>query len=317
MPIRILFWSAFNDDMADRLGSLDGINFRRVRSEAELAEALPGADALIMVGTQFTAPVARLIRERADRLRWIQMTTAGYDGVLAYGVPASVVVTNAGNAHAPMVAEHAVTLLTALTRRLPCFSAFQARHVFDQNIPLPLASLEDSTVAILGFGGIGREIARRLKAFDSRVVVIARTARTEEFADQVVASGALHDVLAASDALVIAAALTTETQGMIDAAAFAALKPGSVLVNVARGGIVDTMAMVAALNTGQLAGAGLDVTDPEPLPPDHPLWSCPNLIVTPHLAARGKPGPRPRITNLVLENVGRFLAGQDLAHLVA
>jgi len=258
-----------------------------------------------------------LIRERANRLRWIQLTTAGYDGVVIHGVPASVVVTNAGNAHAPAVAEHAMTLLTALTRRLPCFGELQARHVFDPKIPLPLANLEDSTVAILGFGGIGRAIASRLKAFDARVVVIARTARTEEFADEVVASSTLHDVLARSDALVIAAALTAETQGMIDAAAIAALKPGSVLVNVARGGIVDTVALMAALNSGHLAGAGLDVTDPEPLPPDHPLWSCPNLIVTPHLASKGGPGPRPRITALVRENVGRFLAGQGLAHVVA
>ena len=104
---------------------------------------------------------------------------------------------------------------------------------------------------------------------------------------------------------------------MIDAAAIAALKPGSVLVNVARGRIVDTVALMAALNSGHLAGAGLDVTDPEPLPPDHPLWSCPNLIVTPHLASKGGPGPRPRITALVCENVGRFLAGQGHAHVVA
>ena len=269
------------------------------------------------MGPYYTASVANLIRERGNRLRWIQMTIAGYDGIGFHGVPASVAVTNVGNAHAPLVAEHAVTLLAALTRRLPCFGEHQARHVFDQNIPLPLATLEDSTVAILGYGGIGREIARRLKAFDARVVVIARTARTEEFADQVVGSAALLDVLARSDALVVAAALTAETKGMIGAAAFAALKPGAVLVNIARGGIVDTMAMVEALNTGRLAGAGLDVTDPEPPPSDHPLWSCPNLIVTPHLAARGRPGSRPRVTALIRENVMRFLAGQELAHRVA
>lgn len=317
MSVRILFWSAFNDDLADVLDTLDGVGLHRVQSEADLADALPAADAMIMVGPYYTASVARLIRERGNRLRWIQVTTAGYEGIGFHGVPASVAVTNAGNAHASLVAEHAVTLLTAVTRRLPCFGEHQARHVFDQKIPLPLATLEDSTVAILGYGGIGREIARRVKAFDARIIVIARTARTEEFADQVVGSDALLDVLARSDALVVAAALTAETQGMIGAAAFAALKPSAVLVNVARGGIVDTMAMVEALNTGRLAGAGLDVTDPEPPPPDHPLWSCPNLIVTPHTASRGGPGPRPRITALIRQNVARFLAGQELAHRVA
>ena len=316
MSARILLWSPLDDYLGDLLAALDGVDYRRVRSEAELAEALPGAEAMVMLGHFYTASVAELIRARADRMRWIQLTTAGYDGISFHGVPEPITVTNAGHSHAPMVAEHAVTLLTALTRRLHSFAEPQARHVFDRAIPLPPTTLEDATVAILGDGGIGRETARRVKAFGAHVVAIARSARTDEFADEVVASSDLHAVLAHADALVVASALTAETKGMIDTAAFAALKARAVLVNIARGGIVDTMAMVAALNSGHLAGAGLDVTDPEPPPTDHPLWSCPNLIVTPHVSGLGSPAVRRRIADLVRDNVGRFLTGQALLHRV-
>jgi len=271
---------------------------------------------MVMLGHFYTADVAALVREKGRRLRWIQLTTAGYDGFTFHGVSATIAVTNAGHSHAPMVAEHAVTLLTALTRRLDLFAEPQSRHVFDRRIALPLATLEDSTVAILGYGGIGRETARRAKAFGARVVAVARSARQDEFADAIVPAHQLHAVLAQADSLVVTAALTEETKGMIDAHAMAAMKPGGVLVNIARGAIVDTTALVEALMSGRLAGAGLDVTDPEPPPPDHPLWSCPNLIVTPHISGMGSPAVRRRIGTLVMDNLVRFVAGEDLRHRV-
>jgi phosphoglycerate dehydrogenase-like enzyme len=316
MPPRILLWSPLDDYLADLLGGAPAIGFGRVRSTAELAGALPDADGIVMLGHFYTADVAALVREKGRRLRWIQLTTAGYDGFTFHGVPSTIAVTNAGHSHAPMVAEHAVTLLTALTRRLDLFAEPQSRHVFDRRIALPLATLEDSTVAILGYGGIGRETARRAKAFGARVVAVARSARQDEFADAIVPAHQLHAVLAQADSLVVTAALTEETKGMIDAHAMAAMKPGGVLVNIARGAIVDTTALVEALMSGRLAGAGLDVTDPEPPPPDHPLWSCPNLIVTPHISGMGSPAVRRRIGTLVMDNLARFVAGEDLRHRV-
>ena len=317
MPARILLWSPLDDYLADLLASLDGVDFCRIGSIGELAEALPEADGMVMLGHLYTADVARLMRERGGRLRWLQLTTAGYDGISFHGVPSHIAVTNAGRSHAPMVAEHAVTLLTALTRRLPAFAEPQGRHVFDRRISVPLATLEDATVAILGYGAIGRETARRLKAFGATVLGIARSARTDDVADEVHGADALHAVLARSAALVVTAALTEETRGMIDAAALAALPRNAVLVNIARGSIVDTLALVEALNAGHLAGAGLDVTDPEPPPPEHPLWSCPNLIVTPHVSGLGSVAVRRRIGDLVRENAGRFLARRELLHRVA
>jgi len=317
MPPLILLWSPFDDYLATMLSALSEIRFARVGSEHELKAVLSEAEAIVMVGHFYTAEVAALVRDHGARLRWIQLTTAGYDGVTFHGVPPSVTVTNAGHSHAPAVAEHAVTLLCALTRRLPLFAEPQARHVFDRAIGLPLTTLEDVTVVILGYGGIGRETARRVKAFGARVIGVVRTARADDLADEVVASADLHAALRQADALVIAAALTEQTRGMVDAAALAALKPGAVLVNIARGAIVDTDALIAALHSGHLAAAGLDVTDPEPPPLDHPLWDSPNLIITPHISGLGSPAVQRRIGAVVRGNLGRFLAGERLAHIVA
>jgi phosphoglycerate dehydrogenase-like enzyme len=316
MPPRILLWSPLDDYLADQLCAAPAIGFGRVRSTAELAEALPDADGIVMLGHFYTADVAALVREKGRRLRWIQLTTAGYDGFTFHGVPATITITNAGHSHAPMVAEHAVMLLAALTRRLHLFTEPQTRHAFDRGVALPLVTLEDSTVAILGYGGIGRETARRVNAFGARVVAVARSARQDEFADAIVPAHELHAVLAQADSLVVTAALTEETKGMVDAHALAAMKPGGLLVNIARGAIVDTAALVEALMSGRLAGAGLDVTDPEPPPPGHPLWSCPNLIVTPHVSGMGSPAVRRRIGALVMDNLARFVAREDLRHRV-
>jgi phosphoglycerate dehydrogenase-like enzyme len=317
MKPRILLWSPLDDYLAEMLAATRNIDFGRVRSAGELADAVADADGIVMLGHYYTADIAALIRKKGDRLRWIQLTTAGYDGIAFHGVPETVAVTNAGHSHGPMVAEHAIMLLMALTRRLHLFAEPQSRHVFDRGIALPLATLEDSTVAILGYGGIGRETARRAKAFGARVIGIARSGREDEFAHAVVPSSRLLDVLAEADSLVVTCALTEETRGLIGKHALAAMKPGGVLVNIARGGIVDTTALMAALRSGHLSAAGLDVTDPEPPPPDHPLWGCPNLIVTPHVSGLGSAAVRRRIGSVVAGNVDRFVAGEVLLHRVA
>jgi phosphoglycerate dehydrogenase-like enzyme len=316
MQPHIVLWSPDADYLANPLSASPAIRFSRVQSATELAELLADVDGIVMLGHHYTAETAALVREKGRRLRWIQLTTAGYDGILFHGVPETVVVTNAGHSHGPVVAEHAIMLLAALTRRLHLFAAPQARHVFDRSIAPKLGTLEDSTVAVLGYGGIGRETARRAKAFGARVIAIARSAREDVFADAIVPSSQLHAVLAEADSLVVTAALTAETTGMVDRRALAAMKPGGILVNIARGPIVDTAALIEALQTGHLSSAGLDVTDPEPPPADHPLWSCPNLLVTPHVAALGSPAVRRRIAALVMDNLGRFIAGEALVHRV-
>lgn len=317
MKPTILLWSPLDEYLAELLCAQETIHYRRIGSTAEFAEHVESADGMVTSGHLYTAETAAIVREKGERLRWIQLTTAGYDGITFHGVPGHVAVTNAGHSHGPMVAEHAIAMLATLTRRFHLYAEPQSRHVFDRNVALPLATLEDSHVAILGYGGIGQETARRAKAFGARVTAIARSAREGEFGDTVVASRDLRKVLTDADSLIVAAALTEETRGMVDAAALQAMKPGGILVNIARGAIVDTMALVDALNSGHLAGAGLDVTDPEPPPPDHPLWNCPNLLITPHVSGMGSPAVRRRIAGVVASNLRLFLAGEKLRHRVA
>ena len=192
----ILLWSPMDDYLAEMLSARADIRFGRVTSVEDLEAMLPGADAIVMLAHSYTATIAALMKARGTRLRWIQLTTAGFDGFTFHGAPQGAIVTNAGHSHAPMVAEHAVTLLCALIRRLYLYAEAQARPVWDRGIRHRLRTLEDATVAVLGYGGIGRETAKRLKAFGARVVAVARSAREDDIADAVVASADLHAVLA-------------------------------------------------------------------------------------------------------------------------
>jgi phosphoglycerate dehydrogenase-like enzyme len=314
----ILLWAPLDRDyLPGRVAAFADVRMPIVEGIDDLPRLLPEADAMVMLGHFYTAQSAPVIRQHGKKLRWIQLTTAGYDSVITLGKPPGVVVTNAGQSHGPMVAEHALMLVLALIRRLPAYGKRQAAHEFDRAIKVPVTTLEEATVTVIGLGGIGRETARRAKAFGAHVLGVSRSGRPEPLVDEVFPASDLHAVLSRSDVVVIAAALTDETRGLIDAAALAATKPGAVLVNIARGAIVRTDALMAALHSGHLSGAGLDVTDPEPPPKDHPLWDCPNLIITPHLAGIGSTPVRRRIGDVVMENLHRLREGLDLVHVVA
>src|SRR3954468_5722942 len=232
---------------------------------------LPSADVLICPDNFYSAKLAEAIRREAPKLALIQLLTAGYDNVKRQGVPTHVTVCNAGEAYASAVATHAIALLLALQRHIPTAFANQARHAWDRAFTPQLTMPAASTVIVVGLGPIGREIARVLRAFGARVIGVTRRGLPDAAADEVMASSALHDVLPRADAIVIAAPLDDSTRHLIDARALAACKSSFVLVNVARGGIVEPRALEAALRSGAIAGAGLDVTDPEPLPPGDPL----------------------------------------------
>jgi phosphoglycerate dehydrogenase-like enzyme len=173
-----------------------------------------------------------------------------------------------------------------------------------------------STVIVIGLGPIGREIARILRAFGARVIGVTRSGLPDATADDVVPASALRDVLPRADAIVIAAPYDETTRHLIGAPELAVCKKSAVLVNVARGGIVEPRALEAALRSGAIAGAGLDVTDPEPLPPNDSLWDAPNLIVTPHCAGASGAASGERLTDLVCANLARFMRGEKLQHVV-
>ena len=169
---------------------------------------------------------------------------------------------------------------------------------------------------VVGMGGIGSEIARRAKGFDMRVLATVRSARpAPDYVDELGTAADMDRYLAEADVVAVALPLTDETRGLFDAERFALMKAGAYFLNIGRGPIVDTDALLAALQSGHLAGAGLDVTDPEPLPADHPLWRQPKVIITPHVASRAELTMERR-WSVFRENMRRFGAGEGLVNVV-
>jgi phosphoglycerate dehydrogenase-like enzyme len=266
-------------------------------------EALAEADVL------FAFDVTEADLERAPRLRWLQILSAGADRLPHAALRArGVRVTNVAGIHTEALSEHALLLMLALARRLPVAVRLQAERRWDQEPFRRLATLAGKTALVVGYGAVGRGLVRRLEALDMTVRVVSRRPRTD---GSVVVEGleALDRRLAEADWVVLTLALTPETRGLFDAARLARFKPGAVLVNVARGAIVDGEALAAALTTGRLGGAGLDVAPAEPLPPEHSLWTLPNVLITPHVGGRQEHYVD-RAVAVFSDNLRHFLAGR-------
>lgn len=243
--------------------------------------------------------------ERAESLQLFAAASAGTDHLpMGQLQNRGVAVTNAAGIHVPGIAEQAIGYLLVFTRRLDegwrRGQRAEWRH-------FKATELGGSTVTILGMGSIGRAIAERLAAFDVTIIGARYTPSKGGPADEIIGfDGAdLHEALSRSEYVVVACPLTDTTRHLLDEAAFDTLPPDAVLVNVARGGIVDTDALVGALRDNQLRGAGLDVTDPEPLPPEHPLWTFENVLITPHTGGHN-PDHWPRLADIVATNVERM-----------
>ncbi|MCA9269668.1 MAG: D-2-hydroxyacid dehydrogenase [Planctomycetales bacterium] len=251
---------------------------------------------------------------RRGRLQWIQSSAAGLDHCLTPSVAASnIVVTGASGLFADQVAEQTLALLLALLRRLPTFFRATAKREF---IRRPTDDLHGKTVGIVGFGGNGRRLAETLAPFRTRL--IATDLFPHDKPDHVAElwpAQELPRLLAESDIVVLCVPLTNQTRGFIAAAEFERMKQGAYFINVARGEVVNEPDLIAALTSGKLAGAGVDVTAVEPLPPGSPLWTFDNVVITPHVGAQSAR----RIddtTDLVCENLRRWFAGRPLVNLV-
>ncbi len=258
----------------------------------------------------------------APGLRWVHFMWAGVDGLIfPAAVESDVTITNSAGAFAVPMAEHVMALMLAFARGVhlcTCRSPHDLWHAEGSRGSLTphMREMSGATLGILGYGGIGRETARRAKAFDMRVVALRRRPTDDDpFADEVFGPERLDDLLRESDYLLISCALTDETCGMIGARELALMKPGAVIVNVARGAVIDEAALVAALQDGPIRGAGLDVTDREPLPLESPLWGMENVIVTPHVAG-ASPRTQQRQLEVLRENLRLFAAGEPLLNVV-
>ena len=252
---------------------------------------------------------------RQGRLRWIQSSAAGMDHCLVPSVIASpIVVTSASGVLADQVAEHTIALITAWCRSLPTYFRTQQQKEF---IRRPTRDLTRSTVGIVGFGGVGRRLAQLLRPFQTRILATDMfPVEKPDYVEALWPTDRLEDLLSQADIVVLALPLNEMTHGMIDATVLAKMKRDALLVNVARGQLVVHADLVAALCEGRLAGAVMDVTDPEPLPPSSRLWDLPNVIITPHVA--GQSAWRiDNITNLFCRNLRRWQAGQPLINYLA
>lgn len=244
------------------------------------------------------------IAEMAN-LKVIQTQSAGVDGILPI-VPHAVTLCDARGVHGSSTSEWALTAILSVLREFPRFErARQARH-WDQTATDELAG---KRVLIIGAGDVGRQLARRLSACDATPVFVARTAR-----EDVHSMAELPELLPSADVVVLIVPKTSETIGMVDAAFLAQLRDGALLVNAARGPVVDTDALLAELQSGRLRAA-VDVVEPEPLPGNHPLWKAPNLLITPHVggAVPGLPG---RFAELLAAQLRRFSNGEQLENVV-
>jgi phosphoglycerate dehydrogenase-like enzyme len=317
MSMRVVVWipvEAYKNAVVPEIRTVPGADVVVAETEAELADALRSADAMVSSGaSKYTASVAKLVRE-APSLRWFQTVAAGNEGFEANGVPAHIEVTGSGGHSAPVVAEHAFALLLGIAHCVPHFARSMETHAWDRSFSPRFTSFFQRTAVVVGLGRIGLEIAKRARAFDMRVIGVSKSGAPKDGVDACVAIADLHSALAEADAVILAAPLNAGSQGMFGASEFAAIKRGAFLVNIARGGLIDQTALRQALIDGSLAGAGIDVTVPEPLPADDPLWDAPNLVISPHTAGGGSNHSPHRLAAAVRANLEEFIAGRPLRH---
>lgn len=306
----LLVWTGGDDTaLCEALAQVPGILLRRAASRAEAAAGLQEADGMIGSVIPWDASLADALR-KSPRVRWLQVMNTGFDNLEALGLPRSLQLSTLGELGSPAVVEHAVGLLLALCRGLHRARDLTLAGRWDSAaLRGSMLSLHGRRVVVLGVGPIGLGVAQALRALGAAPVGIGLRARTEQGID-VRPLADLHAVLAEAAALVVCAPLKRDTAGLIDAHALAAMPRGGFVVNISRGAIVDTDALCAALATGHIAGAGLDVTDPEPLPAAHPLWQQAGVIITPHVAWAGSaPSAQQQRIDYVVANVRRFAAG--------
>lgn len=296
----------FAERYAARGGALPAIEARSLEElEARIAEA----DVLLVSGFW-----RNHLAQKALRLRFVQSISAGVDQYdPAVFRARGIRLASAQGANANAVSEHAIALILALARRIPEARDNQAQRHWRGMIG-DLSRREDElggkTLLVVGIGRIGGRLARLAKAFGMQVIGLRRDpARGAEGADEIHGMAALHAQLPRADYVALTCALTEETRGLMDARALAAMKPGAALVNVARGRVCDEAALVAALHAGHVGQAALDVTAEEPLPADSPLWSMPNVLITPHTGGETRLY-EDNVLDLMEENLARLARGE-------
>ncbi|MDQ6662463.1 MAG: D-2-hydroxyacid dehydrogenase [Chloroflexota bacterium] len=307
----------FSPESQQVLSRAAGTEIICVTRTDEFLTRLPEAEILCAYGLPDN------IGELAPKLRWLQYPGAGVDGLRPTGLldaGSDVIVTTAAGIHATSISEYVFGSMLMFNRTWPEMVRLQDRHIWPRNpawYNLGGRELADQTLGIIGLGSIGRRIAHLAKAFGMRVLAIRRSARKrghEPDVDQLYSMEQLHEVLSLSDYVVLAVPLTPETEKLIGEPELRVMRPHAYLVNIGRGHVVDEEALIRALQEGWIAGAGLDVTEEEPLPADSPLYSMANVILTPHISGVSIHYDK-RLTTLFADNLQRYRARKPLRNL--
>ncbi len=251
------------------------------------------------------------------KLRWVQVPSAGVEGYLFDElVESDIVLTNAKGLYGIHIAEHVMALILSFSRAINILIRRQMDEIWESRANLPVTEIAEQTLGVIGLGGIGLEVAQRAHAFGLRILAIDPTQTQQpDYVEHLWRSDKLHDMLRKSDFVAICCPLTHQTRQMMGEEEFKNMKPTAYLINIARGGIVDQEALIKALQSKEIAGAGLDTTTPEPLPKGNPLWQMENVIITPHMAGQSPYSGR-RLMALLCENLKRLVAGKPLLNVV-
>ena len=302
--------------VSPRLNVIDGsvpaiAEFRRQPQGKEELDALL-AEAEVIYGLFLPHDVVA----RAPRLKWVQTISAGVDRLASTDIwKTPVILTGVSGIHATPIGEFVLAFMLMFAKRAPLFVRSQLNHEWARFIP---AELRGKTVGIVGLGNIGREIARLSRAFGMKVIATRRSAGSTSRArnvDKLLPMSRLKQLLSESDYVVIATPLTPETTGLIGTEELKAMKPSAYIINISRGGIIDEDALIQALDEKRIAGAGLDVTAIEPLPPDSRLWDYDNVIISPHVSGSMEDYMQ-KATDLFCENLHRYVNGRKLINVV-
>jgi phosphoglycerate dehydrogenase-like enzyme/mono/diheme cytochrome c family protein len=312
-PRKILLWNRAKQLLPALQAVAPGVELVPASSEAEAAKLAADADAVIGFCSED-------VLSAGTRIRWIQVYSAGVEDCVAVRAlrDRDVLLTNMQRVAGPVMAEHVVAMMLAFARGLQFYIPERAAGRWTEDLPpsAKMVTLQGKTVLVVGLGGIGTEVARRAHALGMRVTATRASGREgPDYVSYVGLPDELLKVAAEADFIVNTTPLTPATTGIFDAKFFAAVKPGAYFLNVGRGASVVQKDLVAALESGRLAGAGLDVTDPEPLPASSPLWKMQNVIITPHVSAQSDLGNDARFA-IVRENLRRYVAGEHMLSVV-
>jgi phosphoglycerate dehydrogenase-like enzyme len=299
------------------LAAFPGISAINALDQDMLRAALPQAEILITGNRAYTRENAAIIRERGGALKWIQFSTSGIDNAVAAGLPSGVIVTNAAGLRAFAVAEHAFALMLGLLRQIGVTERARSDAAWAREAVTPsMDNLAGKHLLLVGLGAIGQEIARKAKAFDMQVTGISRATGPIANVDRIRPRSELQAAAAEADIVLLALTYDETTDKILNGDVLRAMKPTAYVINIARGKLVDEPALIDALRASKIAGAGLDVTDTEPLPADHPFWMMPNVLLTPHVGGAGSKSGGGGFSKIFLDNLRRRMAGEPLKNVV-